>query len=64
MKGQVNEMAKVTINKEMWSDIPLLHVSQDEEMNRPLPTIIYLHGITSSKEHNLPITGNWWFYRF
>lgn len=55
MKGQVNEMAKVTINKEMWSDIPLLHVSQDEEMNRPLPTIIYLHGITSSKEHNLPI---------
>ena len=54
-EGTGYEMGKVTIEKEKWSEVPLLHVFTEREKNHPLPTIIYMHGITSSKEHNLPI---------
>ncbi|MBB6512616.1 hypothetical protein GGQ92_001402 [Gracilibacillus halotolerans] len=48
-------MASIIINKETWLNIPILNISQQDERNNPLPTVIFLHGITSAKEQNLPI---------
>ncbi|WP_208590523.1 prolyl oligopeptidase family serine peptidase [Gracilibacillus suaedae] len=45
----------IAINKEYWHDIPLLHVVDGEKKEQALPTLTYIHGFTSAKEHNLPI---------
>lgn len=33
--------------------IPLLHVVQEKEKNEVLPFVLFVHGFTSAKEHNL-----------
>ncbi|KIL47389.1 alpha/beta fold hydrolase [Jeotgalibacillus campisalis] len=43
----------ILIQKDMVNDIPLLHVAKQTELSSPLPTIIFIHGFTSAKEHNL-----------
>ncbi|MGD7045263.1 alpha/beta fold hydrolase [Jeotgalibacillus proteolyticus] len=43
----------ITIQKDWVNDIPLLHVAKQSEFSQPLPTIIFIHGFTSAKEHNL-----------
>lgn len=40
------------VKRELWSDIPLLHV-YNEEINEQSPVVIFLHGFLSAKEHNL-----------
>lgn len=45
----------IAISKESWNDIPLLHVVDQEKKEQPLPTLTYIHGFTSAKEHNLPL---------
>lgn len=41
------------INKERWGDIPLLHITPEGSEKQKLPTVIFLHGHMSAKEHNL-----------
>lgn len=41
------------IMRELWGNIPLLHVTPDGITNEKLPTVIFLHGHLSAKEHNL-----------
>ncbi|WP_422123753.1 prolyl oligopeptidase family serine peptidase [Planococcus sp. X10-3] len=43
----------MNINKETWGDIPLLHISPEDTAHQKLPTVIFLHGHMSAKEHNL-----------
>ncbi|QGH35641.1 prolyl oligopeptidase family serine peptidase [Gracilibacillus salitolerans] len=45
----------IEISKEYWNDIPLLHVVDQEKKDQALPTLTYIHGFTSAKEHNLPL---------
>lgn len=40
------------VKEEMWAEVPLLHV-YDESINEKSPVVIFLHGFTSAKEHNL-----------
>lgn len=40
------------VQEEKWQEIPLLHV-YDESFNEHCPIVIFLHGFTSAKEHNL-----------
>jgi len=41
------------VEKEMWNEIPLLHVYKEEYKNEQTPVVVFLHGFTSAKEHNL-----------
>ncbi len=45
----------IEVNKEYWSNIPLLHVVDQNKKEQSLPTLTYIHGFTSAKEHNLPL---------
>lgn len=38
---------------ERWGNIPLLHVYRESEIEKQVPVVIFLHGFTSAKEHNL-----------
>lgn len=40
------------VKEEIWAGIPLLHIS-NESMDENSPTVIFLHGHMSAKEHNL-----------
>ncbi len=40
------------VEKEVWGNIPLLHIHNDD-MNEETPVVIFLHGFMSAKEHNL-----------
>lgn len=40
--------------KETWNEIPVLIVENAYYNNQPLPVVVYFHGFTSAKEHNLP----------
>ncbi|WP_332650345.1 prolyl oligopeptidase family serine peptidase [Lysinibacillus sp. 54212] len=40
------------VEKELWNEIPILHVYK-EEMTNETPVVIFLHGFLSAKEHNL-----------
>ncbi|WP_243291314.1 alpha/beta fold hydrolase [Bacillus sp. FJAT-47783] len=44
---------KVTINHEYINEIPVLHVFEQSKENTCLPFILFIHGYTSAKEHNL-----------
>ncbi|HEX6593637.1 MAG TPA: alpha/beta fold hydrolase [Bacillota bacterium] len=44
----------IGISKETIHSIPCLIVSDQQQLGVPLPTVVYLHGFTSAKEHNLP----------
>lgn len=46
------EVKKMIVQREVWNDIPLLHV-YNEQMNEHSPVVIFLHGFLSAKEHNL-----------
>lgn len=39
--------------REQWGNIPLLHVVNEESYEKQAPTVFFLHGHTSAKEHNL-----------
>lgn len=41
------------IKEEIWRNIPLLHIVADEHEKEEVPVVIFLHGFTSAKEHNL-----------
>ncbi|MBD7985116.1 prolyl oligopeptidase family serine peptidase [Sporosarcina sp. Sa2YVA2] len=41
------------IREETWSNIPLLNIVEESNDRDDLPTVIFLHGFTSAKEHNL-----------
>src|SRR5690625_358133 len=45
----------VSILQEKIEDIPCLVVVQEDRINEPLPLLMYYHGYTSAKEHNLPL---------
>ncbi|MBQ0137730.1 MAG: prolyl oligopeptidase family serine peptidase [Kurthia sp.] len=46
------------IEQQQWGEIPLLHM-YDEKMNETTPTVIFLHGFESAKEHNLHYAYNY-----
>ena len=41
------------IKEEVWKGIPLLHIVEDKFETTEIPTVIFFHGFTSAKEHNL-----------
>lgn len=41
------------IKEEQWGTIPILHIVEDEFNEQDIPVVIFLHGFTSAKEHNL-----------
>ncbi|WP_088005673.1 alpha/beta fold hydrolase [Indiicoccus explosivorum] len=41
------------IQKQQWGKLPLIMTGPEERFSEPLPTVIFLHGFTSAKEHNL-----------
>ncbi|RNF38137.1 prolyl oligopeptidase family serine peptidase [Planococcus salinus] len=41
------------IIEEFWGGIPLLHVAPEDNFDTELPTVVFFHGFTSAKEHNL-----------
>jgi fermentation-respiration switch protein FrsA (DUF1100 family) len=43
----------VIIKNEKIANIPMLHVVKEENQRKPLPLIMFVHGFTSAKEHNL-----------
>ncbi|RDI47792.1 esterase [Falsibacillus pallidus] len=43
----------IQISQEYVQNIPLLHVVETEKAQDRLPTVFFLHGFTSAKEHNL-----------
>lgn len=45
-------VTRMFVEKEMWGNIPLLHIHTDN-MNEETPVVIFLHGFMSAKEHNL-----------
>lgn len=45
----------IGIKKEKIAGIPSLTVVDLNKENESLPTVVYFHGITSAKEHNLPL---------
>ncbi|SIS47714.1 alpha/beta fold hydrolase [Salimicrobium flavidum] len=44
----------ITVQRESWRGIPLLHIVEAANQEKPLPVFTYYHGFTSAKEHNLP----------
>ena len=40
------------VERQIWGHIPLLHITPDQDA-KALPTVIFFHGHTSAKEHNL-----------
>ncbi|WP_164215019.1 esterase [Virgibacillus sp. YIM 98842] len=44
----------IGIFEEQLNDIPVLHVVEAAKEKKALPTVVYFHGFTSAKEHNLP----------
>lgn len=46
------------IKEETWKNIPLLHIVEDEFETKEIPTVIFFHGFTSAKEHNLHYAHN------
>ncbi|WP_027408954.1 esterase [Anoxybacteroides tepidamans] len=43
----------VIIQNETIANVPVLHVVKEERKNETLPLIMFVHGFTSAKEHNL-----------
>lgn len=41
------------LNEETWGTIPLLHIVEKESEHKEVPVVVFLHGFTSAKEHNL-----------
>jgi len=45
----------ITITEQSIEHIPALFVTKKNEQTKRLPTVVYFHGFTSAKEHNLPL---------
>lgn len=43
----------ITINNEKINNIPVLHISDSAKSEQKLPLILFVHGFSSAKEHNL-----------
>nr|WP_210469609.1 prolyl oligopeptidase family serine peptidase [Sporosarcina sp. 6E9] len=41
------------MNEETWGTIPLLHIVENENEQKEVPVVVFFHGFTSAKEHNL-----------
>lgn len=41
------------MNEETWGTIPLLHIVEKENEQKEVPVVVFFHGFTSAKEHNL-----------
>lgn len=41
------------VKEEKWRNIPLLHIVEDQYIEQNVPVVVFLHGFTSAKEHNL-----------
>lgn len=48
-------MRMISIKEQSIQNIPSLIVAKENNLQKPLPTVIYYHGFTSAKEHNLPL---------
>ncbi|MEK5040812.1 prolyl oligopeptidase family serine peptidase [Sporosarcina sp. FSL K6-3457] len=46
------------IREERWGHIPLLHIVEEGYQDKQVPVVIFLHGFTSAKEHNLHYAHN------
>ncbi len=45
----------ITIQNERIASVPVLHVVKEINSGKKVPTIFFLHGFTSAKEHNLHV---------
>lgn len=45
----------IIVTRQTINHIPVLSVVKKSHFKRPLPTVVYFHGFTSAKEHNLPL---------
>ncbi len=43
----------MNVTEELWGNIPLLHIVEEEFKDKQIPVVIFIHGFTSAKEHNL-----------
>ncbi|KIL45666.1 alpha/beta fold hydrolase [Jeotgalibacillus soli] len=43
----------ITVERQTMHTIPYLHIVKNEARSRQKPTIFFIHGFTSAKEHNL-----------
>lgn len=43
----------IIVQEETWENIPLLHIVKQDRLHKQGPVVIFLHGFTSAKEHNL-----------
>ncbi|NYF23978.1 prolyl oligopeptidase family serine peptidase [Sporosarcina sp. JAI121] len=41
------------VMEEIWGNIPLLHIMDEQFEDKQVPVVIFLHGFRSAKEHNL-----------
>jgi fermentation-respiration switch protein FrsA (DUF1100 family) len=41
------------LKEETWGTIPLLHIVEKENEHKEVPVVVFFHGFTSAKEHNL-----------
>lgn len=46
------------VREEKWGHIPVLHIVEEELQDKQVPVVIFLHGFTSAKEHNLHYAHN------
>lgn len=46
-------MYVLIVTEEQWGAIPLLHIVKEEFVDEEVPVVLFLHGFTSAKEHNL-----------
>ena len=40
------------VERQVWGHIPLLNITPEQDA-KELPTVIFFHGHTSAKEHNM-----------
>jgi len=41
------------IRSEKWQEIPVLHIVEESKETEHIPVVLFFHGFTSAKEHNL-----------
>lgn len=41
------------VTEEQWGTIPLLHIVDEQQESSEMPVVLFFHGFTSAKEHNL-----------
>ncbi|MFD1929156.1 prolyl oligopeptidase family serine peptidase [Sporosarcina siberiensis] len=46
-------MIPLILKEELWNGIPILHIVEEQYDVQEVPVMIFLHGFSSAKEHNL-----------